>query len=56
MKSGMSIVDDYGTKGIITEKQDTHNVWVSYYEVGSGVYCVCKGCEEYDPLYFYIIN
>ncbi len=52
----MKVVDPDGTKGVIIDMNDIHNVCVEFFpdgviETGTGIYCLHKDCEEYYPLY-----
>jgi hypothetical protein len=65
IKIGMKIRDkddNDGTYGIITNKDDIHNVGIKIYnkkgkQIGNGLYCFDKRCEyEYDGGKIEIIN
>ena len=51
VKVGMAVIDADGDEGIITEIDDSHNVWVKIGDKGSGIYCMSKECKEFDQLY-----
>lgn len=46
LKVGMTVWDEYGTRGKVTECDDPHNVVVKYRGGNSGFYCLVEGCEE----------
>ncbi len=51
---GQKVIDADRTKGIIMFIYDLHNVQVDYEENGyrgSGLYCVIRGCPEFDGLW-----
>ena len=54
VKVGMVVIDADGDDGIITEIEDSHNVWVNYGCNGSGVFCMDKDCKDFDQLYICI--
>ena len=49
LKPGDFVYDsDMDEYGIVKEIEDIHNVFVSYENEGSGLYCLDPSCEEYD--------
>jgi len=45
--------DSDGLTVVIVRKHNIHNVEVEYLHGGTGLFCLDRICEEYDPLYVY---
>lgn len=48
---GLKVIDNDDFTGLVTSCSDIHNVYVDYGDGGSGLYCLDKNCENYDPLF-----
>ena len=48
LKKGMRVVDSSGTKGVIEECSDMHNVFIKTPRGGGGYVCYKKGCNFFD--------
>jgi hypothetical protein len=47
---GSVVYDEFfGVHGHIIDNKDIHNILVEYEDGGSGLYCLDKKCEEFDP-------
>ena len=54
LKVGIQVQDSDSIKGIVSDIKDIHNVYVLYGKggvSGSGLYCLDKNCNDYDPLF-----
>lgn len=57
IKIGIHVIDSHGNKGIVKTADDIHNIFVEYYNGGSGLYCIDPDClhlnnhEIFDPLF-----
>jgi len=50
LKIGTAVYDEFfRAHGHVIDNKDIHNVLVEYEDGGSGLYCLDKKCEEFDP-------
>ena len=51
LKIELKVIDFEGVKGVVTEFEDYHNVFVEF-DNGGGHYCFAKGCDENSELIY----
>lgn len=45
---GMNVIDSDGDSAVVIDKTDIHNVRVSYWPGGKGLFCLSPNCEQHS--------
>jgi len=51
LKEGMIVIDSDGDEGTIINIENLNNVDIKYGELGFGILCFDKKCQDYTPTY-----